>query len=301
MTDYHVPVLLDESIDALRIVPDGVYIDVTYGGGGHAKKIIEKLSDKGRLIVFDQDGDAKDNVINDKRLIFVKSNFRYLYRYWRWLDVGRVDGVLADLGVSSHQIDDAERGFSHRYEADLDMRMNEDMPLTAKKILATYGYDELLRIFSKYGEIKNSKTLASSIIDKRMAHQNIGSSVEFNALVGAVFVGDRSRYLSQVYQALRIEVNDELGALEDLLIAGLSVLKVGGRMVFISYHSLEDRMVKRFFKTGEISGKERKDEYGRSLSKIKSEKKLILPSEEEVRRNTRSRSAKMRIGVKIAE
>ena len=301
MSEYHVPVLLSESVGALQIDPDGTYIDVTYGGGGHSECILEKLSSKGRLIAFDQDVQAKDNIIKDDRLIFVESNFRYIYRYWKWMDIDQVDGVLADLGVSSHQIDEKSRGFSYRFDNDLDMRMNTQAKFTAFDVLGKYAQRELADIFSKYGEVRNSKTLATEIVRHRNTGSTISSTSELNAILDKVGKGDKVKYYSQVYQALRMEVNDEMGALRELLEGSLRVLKKGGRLVFISYHSLEDRLVKRFFRSGNVDGKEEKDMYGRSLSKIKNVGKLILPSAEELNRNNRARSAKMRVGVKLID
>jgi len=299
MSSYHNPVLLKESIDSLVWDADGFYIDVTYGGGGHSKEILNRLSAKGRLMVFDQDGEAESNVVNDDRIIFVKANFRYLYRFWRWMEVDKVHGVLADLGVSSHQFDADYRGFSYRFDAELDMRMNEASSKTAQWILKEYGFKDLQDMFSEYGEIRNAKQLAKAIIDFRDSGRELQTTHDLNLVLENVVFGDRMKYFSQVYQALRIEVNDEMGALREVLQDSLRILKSGGKLVVISYHSLEDRLVKRFMKAGNVDGKLKKDEYGRSLSEIKMEKKIILPSEEEQEINVRSRSAKMRIGTKL--
>jgi len=299
MSSYHNPVLLKESIDSLVWDADGFYIDVTYGGGGHSKEILNRLSAKGRLMVFDQDGEAESNVVNDDRIIFVKANFRYLYRFWRWMEVDKVHGVLADLGVSSHQFDADYRGFSYRFDAELDMRMNEASSKTAQWILKEYGFKDLQDMFSEYGEIRNAKQLAKAIIDFRDSGRELQTTHDLNLVLENVVFGDRMKYFSQVYQALRIEVNDEMGALREVLQDSLRILKSGGKLVVISYHSLEDRLVKRFMKAGNVEGKLKKDEYGRSLSEIKMEKKIILPSEEEQEINVRSRSAKMRIGTKL--
>ena len=299
MSNYHIPVLLKRSIDELVLNTDGIYIDLTFGGGGHSKEILKRLSAKGSLIVFDQDGESVDNIINDSRLTLVKSNFKHLYRFWKWMDIEKVDGILADLGVSSHQFDSAERGFSYRYDAELDMRMNENASMTAGDILANYSMQELQNIFSKYGEIRNAKTLAARIVEKRKSGMAIVSTEQLNEILSSVCFGDKIRYYSQVYQALRIEVNDELDALEKVLADSLKVLKKGGRMVFISYHSLEDRIVKKFLKSGSPDGKVIKDDYGKVLKEIASVGKLIIPDDEEIKENPRARSAKMRIGQKI--
>jgi len=299
MSDYHIPVLLNRSIDELVVNTDGIYVDLTFGGGGHSKEILQKLSSKGTLIVFDQDGESVDNVIKDSRLKLVKSNFKYLYRFWKWMGIGKVDGILADLGVSSHQFDSAERGFSYRYDAELDMRMNEDAQMTALDILNSYSHADLQDMFSAYGEIRNAKTLATRIVEARKSGVPMTRTTEFNKLLESACFGDKIRYFSQVYQALRIEVNDELSALKKVLADCLRVLKPGGRMVFISYHSLEDRIVKKFLKTGSPEGKLIKDDFGRILKEVESIGKLIIPDETEIELNPRARSAKMRVGQKI--
>ena len=292
------PVLLRESVDELVQNKNGIYVDVTFGGGGHSQEILNRLGAKGSLIVFDQDGEAERNRIEDERITFVKANFRFLYRFWKWLDVGAVDGVLADLGVSSHQFDTDYRGFSFRFDADLDMRMNNDSSFTAAELLATYSREAMQSVFSRYGEVRNSKKLASVIFESRTAG-SIDTTTQLNDLLEEIKVGDRNKYFAQVYQALRIEVNEEMDCLGEMLEGAERILKVGGKMVAISYHSLEDRMVKRFLKTGSIDGVEEKDDYGRSLASMKMIKKIILPSEEEQNINTRSRSAKMRVGERI--
>ncbi len=299
MGNYHNPVLLKESVDYLNINPNGTYIDVTFGGGGHAKEILSRLTSKGKLIVFDQDGDAVQNLLKDERLIFIKSNFRYLYRFWKWLDIDQVDGVLADLGVSSYQFDEKERGFSYRFDAELDMRMNQNSLLTASHILNSYDEVQLQRIFSEYGELRNSKTLAREIVKMRKSGRLFDESFQLNALLERLRIGDKFKYFAQVYQALRMEVNDELNALIEMIDASVNIVKPGGRIVVISYHSIEDRVVKRFFKSGNKEGKVQKDEYGKMLSKIKMINNIILPEKEEQNRNARSRSAKMRVAEKI--
>jgi 16S rRNA (cytosine1402-N4)-methyltransferase len=298
MSDYHVPVLLKESVDALIIDNDGVYVDVTYGGGGHSQEILKRLSPKGRLIVFDQDGEAEENTLKDERLIFVKANFRHIYRYWRWLDVPKVSGILADLGVSSHQFDVDYRGFSYRFEADLDMRMNEKSALTAALVLNNYEEKDLVSVFSEYGEVRNSKKLARVICDERQ-QGGIRTTQDLNMILDSVVIGERSKYFSQVYQALRIEVNDEMGSLKEMLEGALRILETHSRLVIISYHSLEDRLAKRFIRSGRVDGVAPKDDFGRSLAEMKNVGKMILPNEEEQKINSRSRSAKMRIGEKI--
>ncbi len=299
MSEYHNPVLLKETIDALVTQHDGIYIDVTYGGGGHSREILKNLGANGHLIVFDQDGEAEGNVIEDSRMTFVKSNFRYLYKFWKWLDMGKVDGVFADLGVSSHQFDADYRGFSYRFEAELDMRMNENMSLSAKNILATYTVEQLQNVFSRYGEIRNSKTLAKEIVDGRNKGSYIISTKDLNLILDRLRIGNYNKYFAQVYQALRMEVNDEMPALREMLESSLRILKPAGRLVVISYHSLEDRMVKRFVKSGNADGTVERDAFGQSLAQMKVGSKIIVPTEEEQRINARSRSAKMRIGIKI--
>jgi len=295
MSSYHDPVLLRESVDALITSPEGTYIDLTFGGGGHSREILNNLTSKGRLIAFDQDEDAERNLLHDERLIFLKSNFRHLYRYWKWLGIEKVDGVLGDLGVSSFQFDEAQRGFSFRFDADLDMRMNKSYKNTAADILMRYERNELQDMFSRYGEIRNAKTLASEIMRLRESGEEIVSSFRFNQILDRLRVGDRNKYFAQVYQALRIELNEEMIALEEVLEACVKIVKPGGRIVMISYHSLEDRLVKKFFRSGNAEGRIEKDMYGQSLSSLKQLGKIVIPDNEEQKRNPRSRSAKMRV------
>ncbi|MGA0284341.1 MAG: 16S rRNA (cytosine(1402)-N(4))-methyltransferase RsmH [Saprospiraceae bacterium] len=295
MSSYHDPVLLRESVDALITSPEGTYIDLTFGGGGHSREILNNLTSKGRLIAFDQDEDAERNLLHDERLIFLKSNFRHLYRYWKWLGIEKVDGVLGDLGVSSFQFDEAQRGFSFRFDADLDMRMNKSYKNTAADILMRYERNELQDMFSRYGEIRNAKTLASEIMRLRESGEEIVSSFRFNQILDRLRVGDRNKYFAQVYQALRIELNEEMIALEEVLEACTKIIKPGGRIVMISYHSLEDRLVKKFFRSGNAEGRIEKDMYGQSLSSLKQLGKIVIPDNEEQKRNPRSRSAKMRV------
>jgi len=296
---YHRPVLLAEAIAALEINPDGVYVDVTYGGGGHAKEILKQLSAKGKLVAFDQDADAANNVVQDERLLFVNQNFKYLKKYLKALGTFPVDGILADLGVSSYQFDTPERGFSFRFDAELDMRMSKDLAQSAKEVLMSYAERELLKIFSEYGEIRNSKTLAARIVEKRKTHK-FETINDLLQAIDSVVIGIKNKYLAQVFQALRIEVNEEMQVLEALLQQALESLKPQGKLVVLSYHSLEDRMVKNFMKTGNIKGEIEKDLFGnyeKSFQVIT--KKPIEASEAEVKENPRARSAKMRVASKI--
>ena len=299
MSDYHVPVLLEETLNHLIGDVNGLYMDMTFGGGGHSKAILDKLGPKGDLVVFDQDVEAQNELFEDNRIRFVKSNFRHVYRFWKWMDLDRVDGILADLGVSSHQFDVDYRGFSYRFDAPLDMRMNEDAEKTAAHVLNTYDARQLQDIFSRYGEIRNARTLAKRIVEYSKNVKPIEGTFELNQLVEPLVFGDRIRYLSQLYQALRIEVNEEMEALAEMLESVIRILKPGGKLVVISYHSLEDRMVKRFLKSGNKEGRVEKDDYGKPLVNIKQLGKLILPTGEEQKINSRSRSAKMRIGQRI--
>ena len=296
---YHTPVLLQEAIEGLAINADGIYVDATFGGGGHSKSILNSLSAKGCLYGFDQDIDAISNKIDDDRLELLQANFRYLKRFLRLHKVTQVDGLLADLGVSSFQFDKPSRGFSYRSENLLDMRMNKEGEETAADILNEYSEAELLRVMSEYGEVRNSKTLAKAIVMRRK-QRKFEMINDFLEMLDTVRRGDRIKYYTQVFQALRIELNDEMGALKDFLEQCNDVMKEGARLVVISYHSLEDRMVKRFLKTGNVKGVLRKDDYGnihRPFKLIGS--KVIVPSKEEIAINPRARSAKMRIGEKL--
>jgi 16S rRNA (cytosine1402-N4)-methyltransferase len=297
---YHVPVLLLESVEGLSIKENGIYVDCTFGGGGHSKEILKKLGSNGRLFVFDQDMDAKANLPNDERVEFVPQNFRHIQRFLRLLGVQKVDGILADLGVSSHQFDEAERGFSIRFDADLDMRMDKRQELTAAKILAKYDEQALHKLFEKYGEVSNSKTLARTIVAKRN-HMQMQTINQFKQAIREVVMGNPNKYLAKVFQAIRIEVNDEMGALKDLLEQTLNLLNPGGRIAIITFHSLEDRMVKNFFKTGSMEEVQADDVFGikpKSPLKIIT-KKPIEATTEELKRNNRSRSAGLRIAEKI--
>ncbi len=298
MDNYHDPVLLNESIEALNIKEEGIYVDATYGGGGHSRLILQKLGAKGHLLGFDQDEDTLSNVTENERFTFVHHNFKHLKRFLRLHGYPRVDGILADLGVSSHQLDDADRGFSFRFDTDLDMRMNQQGDLTASDILNEYDAASLQKVFSLYGEVRNSKSLAQLIVDERNAKplKRIG---DFLMMIAPLVRGNRNRYLAQVFQALRIEVNDEIGALKTFLEAALEVLSPGGRLVIISYHSLEDRLVKNFFKSGNFTGEYVKDFYGNIDRPFKIiTKKAFIPPVEEIKINSRARSAKMRIAEK---
>lgn len=298
-TEYHIPVLFNETIDALNIKPDGVYVDCTFGGGGHSKAILAKLNETGKLIVFDQDEDAKRNVPDDKRIIFVPQNFRHLQRFLRLHKVTVVDGILADLGVSSHQFDEAERGFSIRFDAPLDMRMDNRQKITAADILNTYEEAKLHKLFEKYGEVTNSKTLAKTIVEQRSitAFKMIST---FKQSLQGIVKGNPNKYFAQVFQALRIEVNDEMKALEEMLEQAIQVLSPGGRLAVISFHSLEDRIVKNFFKYGMGEEPEADDVFGtRPQSPLKLiAKKPITAGAAELKMNSRSRSAKLRVAEK---
>lgn len=298
---YHVPVLLKEVIDGLNIHPSGIYVDCTFGGGGHSRKILENLGVDGKLIVFDQDADAKENVPQDERIIFVPHNFRHLQRFLRFHHVKKVNGILADLGVSSHQFNAAERGFSTRFDAKLDMRMNQADEKTAFDVIRNYPEERLHKIFEQYGEVTNAKTLAKIIAAKRNA-QSIVTINEFKNAIYPVVKGNPEKYFAQVFQALRIEVNDELNVLKEMLEQSADVLETGGKIAVITFHSLEDRLVKNFFKNGNFENEQVRDLYGNvpknQLKMIT--KKPIVPSAEELKINPRSRSSKLRIAEKIS-
>ena len=295
---YHVPVLLEESVSGLNIDPDGVYLDLTFGGGGHSREILKRLKD-GCLIGFDQDSDALANVPDDSRFIFVNHNFRYLRNFLRYCGYDEADGILADLGVSSHEFDEAGRGFSFRFDAELDMRMNQRSRLKATDILNTYSEENLIRIFRNYGEVDNVRRLVDLIVNARTGKMITRSEEFLQVIAPCVPKQKEKKYLAQVYQALRIEVNGELEALEDMLKEAERALRPGGRLVVINYHSLEDRIVKNFLKSGNFEGKVEKDFYGhvkRNFELVN--RKVIVPSEEEIERNPRARSAKLRIAEK---
>lgn len=297
---YHVPVLLKQSIDGLAIRPEGIYVDVTFGGGGHSREILKQLSGRGHLYSFDQDPDAEKNIMENEHFTFVRSNFRFLQNFMQYYGVEQVDGILADLGVSSHHFDDAGRGFSFRFEGLLDMRMNQRAGKTAADIVNEYPEEKLADIFYLYGELKNSRKLASLLVKSR-AKQSIQTIGDFLDIVQPLFGREREKKeFAKVFQALRIEVNQEMTALKEMLLAAISLLKPGGRLSVITYHSLEDRMVKNIMKTGNIEGKLRQDFFGRIETPFKLvNNKVIVPDEEELERNPRSRSAKLRIAEKI--
>lgn len=296
---YHVPVLLRESVDGMNIRPNGTYVDVTFGGGGHSREILSRLEKDGRLLGFDQDEDAERNIVDDPRFIFVRSNFRYLHNFLRYHGIEEVDAILADLGVSSHHFDDSERGFSFRFDGDLDMRMNKRAGLTAADVLNTYEEERLADIFYLYGELKNSRKLASVIVKARAAGP-IKTISEFLEIIKPLFGREREKKeLAKVFQALRIEVNQEMEALKEMLATATEALKPGGRLVVITYHSLEDRMVKNIMKTGNVEGKTTQDFFGNLQTPLKPvNNKVIVPNEKEIERNPRSRSAKLRIAEK---
>jgi len=295
---YHTPVLLKESIEALHINPDGIYVDLTFGGGGHSKEILSRLK-KGWLVAFDCDDDAEANLIHDDRFLFISQNFRFFKNFLKYHKAYPVDGIIADLGVSSHQFDSAERGFSIRFDGPLDLRMDKALGKTAANIINNYDQDELISMFSHYGEIENTKKLVSVILEKRKQKQ-IKTIPEFKDAINSCIPKNKEfNYLARVFQSLRIEVNDELSALRDMLKQSADCLKLGGIMVIITYHSLEDRMVKNFFRTGNVEGKQEKDFFGNIISPfVAVNRKPIVPSDEEVLNNNRSRSAKLRIGEK---
>ena len=296
---YHVPVMLSQCIEGLAIKPDGIYVDLTFGGGGHAKAILPHLT-TGHLYGFDQDEDAEANAPDSPNFTFVQANFRDLKRYLRLYKVTQVDGILADLGISSHQIDEPTRGFSTRFDGDLDMRMSSSLPLTAADVLNTYEETQLHKIFGIYGEVKNAKTLAQAVVSER-ANKPFDSIESFRALLRRYAKrGKEFKYFAQVFQALRIEVNDEMGALEEMLGQAIEVLKPEGRLVVMSYHSLEDRMVKNIMAKGKIQGDVEKDFYGNIIRPLEPvTRKAIVADAEEVAQNNRARSAKLRIAKKL--
>ena len=294
---YHVPVLLKETVDGLDINPSGVYVDVTFGGGGHSREILKRLGKDGKLVVFDQDEDAFLNKPNDDRLIFVRHNFRYIAQFLKYLDIPYVDGILGDLGVSSHHFDAPERGFSFRFDAPLDMRMGQGIKRTAADIVNNYSEKELLRIFQEYGEIHHASRLVNAIVKLR-EEKRISTTFELRDVVmGVVTQKEQNKMLAQVFQALRIEVNGEMDALKDMLMHTAKVLRPGGRLSIISYHSLEDRMVKNLVRSGDVSkGNPEQDIYGHSIVPFTAiNRKVIVPTDAEIAINSRARSAKLRI------
>lgn len=296
---YHNPVLLKKSVDDLVTNPDGIYVDVTFGGGGHSREILKKLSPKGRLYSFDQDLDALKNTIDDERFTLINQNFRFLENMLMAFGISKVDGVLADLGVSSHQFDEAERGFSTRSNAPLDMRMNVMQVLDAKKIINEYEEEQLASIFYYYGELRESRKLAREIVNHRQ-NKPIETTEDLKKLFSYIPQFKQNKFLAQVFQAIRIEVNQELEVLKEMLVQAHNILKPGGRLVVISYHSLEDRLVKRFLKNGMFEGEPARDIYG-NFSKTFDllQSKAIIPDADEIAENSRARSAKMRTGIKL--
>ncbi|SEL11485.1 16S rRNA (cytosine1402-N4)-methyltransferase [Aquimarina amphilecti] len=297
--EYHNPVLLKETVDGLAIKPDGVYVDVTFGGGGHSKEILKRLGANGKLYAFDQDKDALLNAIDDDRFVLINENFRFIKRFLRFYGVRKVDGVLGDFGVSSHQFDVAERGFSTRFEADLDMRMNQEGELSAYHVVNEYDESDLRRMFLQYGELRNAPKLARAIVNSRN-DKPIKTSAELKEILKPFMVKHKEhKILAQIYQAIRIEVNQEIEVLKEFLLQTQDVLDVGGRISLISYHSLEDRLVKRFIRSGLFEGEPEKDLYGNVSVPFKKVGGLIVPSDEEIKINNRARSAKLRIAEKI--
>jgi 16S rRNA (cytosine1402-N4)-methyltransferase len=296
--EYHNPVLLKETVDGLEIKPDGVYVDVTFGGGGHSKEILKRLGVNGRLFAFDQDQDALENTIDDNRFTLINENFRYVKRFLRFHGVKKVDGVLADFGVSSHQFDVAERGFSTRFEANLDMRMNQQNKLSAFHVVNEYDEEQLKNVFFQYGELRAAPAMARLIIEHRENEPIVTSEQLKSVLRKFLPPRHENKVLAQIYQAIRIEVNQEIEALKEFLLQTPEILKQGGRLSFISYHSLEDRLVKRFIRNGLFEGEPERDMFGNFEVPLKKVNGLIVPTREEININSRARSAKLRIAIK---
>jgi 16S rRNA (cytosine1402-N4)-methyltransferase len=297
--EYHNPVLLKETVDGLNIKENGVYVDVTFGGGGHSREILKRLSDKGKLFAFDQDADAIENKIEDNRFILIHENFRFVKRFLRFYGVKEVDGILADFGVSSHQFDVAERGFSTRFEADLDMRMNQESKLSAYHVVNEYDEEQLKNVLLQYGELRAAPAMASLIVSSRTTEPIKTSEQLKNILKKFLPPKHENKVLAQIYQAIRIEVNQEIEALKELLLQTPDLLKKGGRLSLISYHSLEDRLVKRFIRNGMFEGEPERDVFGNFEVPLKKVGGLIVPSKEEIKINNRARSAKLRIAEKL--
>ena len=297
--DYHNPVLLFESVGGLNINPDGIYIDVTFGGGGHSKEILKRLSDKGRLFAFDQDEDAMENIIDDDRFVLIGENFSHIKRFLRFHNVKKVNGILADLGVSSHQFDVPERGFTIRFDSDLDMRMNKKGALSAYEIVNEYTEEKLSELLFQYGELRNARSIASEIVRAREKNEIKTSFNLIEVLKRFLPKNKEHKILAQIFQAIRIEVNQEIEVLKQFLLQIPELLVDGGRISIISYHSLEDRLVKRFIKIGKFEGEAEKDFYGNISVPLKNIGKLIIPSQKEIRINNRARSAKLRVAEKV--
>jgi 16S rRNA (cytosine1402-N4)-methyltransferase len=293
--EYHNPVLLKESIDGLNIKPDGIYVDVTFGGGGHSREILSRLNAHGKLFAFDQDEDAQRNVIDDPRFTLIPQNFRFIKRYLRFYGIKKVDGILADLGVSSHQFDEAGRGFSTRFDADLDMRMNQSGALSAFEVINKYDEEKLANVLFNYSELRNAKDIARRIVEKR-AEEKIKTSFQLKEVLEAfVPKSQEHKVLAQIFQGIRIEVNQEIEALKEFLLQVPELLNEGGRLSVLSYHSLEDRLVKRFIRSGLFEGEPVKDYYGNVTVPLKKVGQMIVPSFQEIKKNSRARSAKLRI------
>ena len=298
-TNYHKPVLLKETVDGLAIKPDGIYVDVTYGGGGHSREILSRLGAGGKLYAFDQDPDAQANVVDDPRLTLIPENFRYISRFLRFYKVTKVDGILADFGVSSHQFDEASRGFSTRTEGVLDMRMNKRSELSARDVVNNYSEEDLASVLYQYGDLKNSRRIARVIVSAR-TNRAIETTEDLKTVLKPFLKGFRDqKFLAQLYQAIRIEVNQELQVIKEFLLQVPDLLSEGGRLSVLSYHSLEDRLVKRFIQHGKFEGEAEKDVFGRVAVPLKKVGKLIVPSQEEIELNNRARSAKLRIAERI--
>ena len=298
--DYHNPVLLKEAVDGLEIKNNGVYVDVTFGGGGHSREILRRMGPGGKLIAFDQDKDALLNTVEDSRFLLIQENFKHLKRFLKFYGIHSVDGILADFGVSSYQFDAAERGFSIRFDAPLDMRMNQQDNLSAKSVINNYDEEELKRLFKDYGELRTASALARAIVEAR-GKAPIGTTFQLKALLGKYLPrGKQSKVLAQIYQAIRIEVNNELEVLKSFLLDAKDVLKGGGRLSVISYHSLEDRLVKRFIRNGMFEGEPQRDVFGNFDVPLKKIGKLMVPTQSEIKINNRARSAKLRIAQKLS-
>ncbi|MGY8934061.1 MAG: 16S rRNA (cytosine(1402)-N(4))-methyltransferase RsmH [Flavobacteriales bacterium] len=297
--EYHRPVLLTETVEGLNIQSNGVYVDVTFGGGGHSREILQRLGEDGRLIAFDQDEDALQNTIDDPRFLLIHENFRYLKRFLRFHNIKEVDGILGDFGVSSHQFNVAERGFSTRFEADLDMRMNQNATFSAYDVINKYSEEKLKNVLFQYGELRASAGMARLIIEVRKETPIISSEELKKALIRFLPTHRENKVLAQIYQAIRIEVNQELEALKEFLIQAEEVLKTGGRLSLLSYHSLEDRLVKRFMRNGLFEGEPEKDVFGKAAVPFKRIGKFAIPTQEEIKQNNRARSAKLRVAEKL--
>jgi 16S rRNA (cytosine1402-N4)-methyltransferase len=296
---YHNPVLLQESVEGLNIVENGIYVDVTFGGGGHSKEILKRLGDGGKLVAFDQDEDALRNTIKDERFTLINENYRFIKQFLKFYGIRKVDGILADFGVSSHQFDQPDRGFSTRFDANLDMRMSQRNKLSAYKVVNKYGYDALRKVLFEYGELRNANAMAKVLVEAR-AEKPIGTTLELKMVLGEFLPRAKEhKILAQVYQAIRIEVNQELESIKEFLSQTPDLLPKGGRLSIISYHSLEDRLVKRFIQMGQFEGEPERDFYGNVEVPFKKVGALIVPSKEEIKNNNRARSAKLRIAERI--